>query len=92
MPVTPLDPNDRVTPWIVYWIVIPMIALAVVGGVVCLTWNSWRCSRLATRQGYVTGTYLPPDRFGVGEACVCKRKRNPDGTIDASARLVLEWR
>jgi hypothetical protein len=92
MPITPVDPNDRITPWIVYWIVLPVIALALVGAVVSLTWSSWRCQHLAADRGYMTGTYFPPNRSGAGEACICKGKRNPDGTVDPSVLLVIELR
>ena len=92
MAITPVDPNDRITPWIVYWIALPLIALTLVAAVVSLAWNSWRCERLAVDRGCVTGTYFPPNRSGAGEACICKGKRNPDGTVDPSVQLVIELR
>lgn len=52
--------------------------------------NSWKCNREAKKQGYLHGNYIPPNRVGVGEACICEEKLRPDGTVDSAARLVID--
>jgi len=84
------NPNDRVTPWLLKWIFLPLFggALLIAFGGVQI--NSWKCSREAKRQGYLHGNYVPPNRVGIGEACICEGKLRPDGTVDSSARLVID--
>ena len=36
------------------------------------------------------GEYIPPNRVGVGKACICEKKESPDGTVDSSARFVID--
>lgn len=82
-------PNDNLTPWLLKWVFLPLFggALLIAFGRVQI--NSWKCGREAKRQGYVQGNYIPPNRVGVGEACICEKKLKPDGTVDSSARLVI---
>jgi hypothetical protein len=90
MPPEMPNPNDRVTPWLLKWIFLPLFGGALIflfGGV---QFNQWKCNREAKRQGYVRGDYIPPNRAGVGEACICEKKLRPDGTINFSARLVID--
>ena len=83
-------PDDLVTPWLLKWIFLPLFggALLIAFGRVQI--QSWKCTREAKRQGYLQGNYIPADRVGVGEACICKEKLRPDGTVDAAARLVID--
>jgi hypothetical protein len=90
MPLEIQNPDDRVTPWLLKWIFLPFFAavlLAVFSGVEI---NQWKCNREAKRQGYLEGTYIPSNRAGVGEACICEKKLRPDGTIDSSVRLIID--
>ena len=84
-----INPNDRVTPWVLKWIFLPLI----VGGflLMCLEvqFNQWKCSREAKRQGYLEGDFTPRYRFNPAP-CVCEGQTRPDGTIDASARKVID--
>jgi len=84
-----INPNDRVTPWILKWLVLPLI----VGGflLMCLEVqvNQWKCSREAKRQGYLEGNFIPQYRFSPA-ACICEKQITPDGTIDKSKRKVIE--
>ncbi|MFA7060734.1 MAG: hypothetical protein WC156_07945 [Pedobacter sp.] len=83
-------PDDPVTPGLLKWIFLPLFggALLIVFGGVQI--SQWKCSREAKRQGYLQGSYIPANRVGVGEACVCENKLRPDGTVDYSARLVID--
>jgi hypothetical protein len=84
------NPNDRVTPWLLKWIFLPLFggALLIAFGGVQI--NSWKCTREAKRRGYMHGNYVPPNRVGIGEACICEGKLRPDGTVDSSARLIID--
>jgi len=83
-------PDDPVTPWLLKWIFLPLFggALLIVFSGVQI--NQWKCNGEAKRQGYLQGSYVPANRVGVGEACVCEKKLRPDGTVDSAARLVID--
>jgi hypothetical protein len=51
--------------------------------------NQWKCSREAKRQGYLEGNFIPHYRFSPA-ACICEKQIKPDGTIDNSARKVID--
>jgi hypothetical protein len=84
------NPNDRVTPWLLKWIFLPLFGGALLIAFGGAQINSWKCTREAKRQGYLHGNYVPPNRVGIGEACICEGKLRPDGTVDSSARLVID--
>lgn len=83
-------PNDPVTPWLLKWIFLPLFGGAILIAFGRVQINSWKCSREAKRQGYLQGSYIPADRVGVGEACICEKKLRPGGTVDSSARLIID--
>jgi len=83
-------PNDLVTPWLLKWIFLPLFGSALIIAFGGAQINSWKCSREAKKQGYLQGNYVQPNRVGVGEACICEKKLKPDGTVDSSARLVID--
>jgi hypothetical protein len=90
MPPDIPNPDDPVTPLLLKWVFLPLFGgslLTVFGGVQI---NQWKCNTEATRQGYLQGDYIPPNRVGVGEACICEKKLRPDGTVDSSARLIID--
>ena len=84
-----INPKDLVSPWVLKWIVVPLI----VGGLflMCLEVqvNQWKCDREAKRQGYLEGRFIPQYRFNPA-ACICEKQIKPDGTIDKSARKVID--
>jgi hypothetical protein len=84
------NPDDRVTPWLLKWIFLPLFggALLIAFGGVQI--SQWKCDREVKRQGYLQGNYIPPNRVDVGEACICEKKLRIDGTVDSSARLVID--
>jgi hypothetical protein len=84
------NPNDRLTPWLLKWIFLPLFGGALLNAFGGVQINSWKCTREAKRQGYLHGKYIPPNRVGVGEACICEGKIRPDGTVDSSAKLVID--
>jgi hypothetical protein len=90
MPPEIPNPDDPVTQWLLKWVFVPLFGgalLIVFGGV---QMNQWKCNREAKRQGYLQGDYIPPNRLGVGEACICENKLRPDETVDSSARLIID--
>ena len=84
------NPNDRVTPWLLKWIFLPLFGGALLIAFAGVQINQLKCSREAKRQGFLQGNYIPSNRVGVGEACICEKKERPDGTVDSSARLVID--
>jgi hypothetical protein len=90
MPPEIPNPDDPVTPWLLKWVFLPLFggSLFIVFGGVQI--NQWKCNREAKRQGYLQGDYIPPNRVGVGEALICEKKLGPDGTVDSSARLIID--
>ena len=83
-------PDDPVTPWLLKWIYLPLFGGALLIAFVGVQINSWKCHREAKRQGYLQGNYIPPNRAGIGEACICEEKLRPEGTVDSAARLVID--
>ena len=78
--------------WLLKWIVLPLV---IIGGLVLLVdleKGKWQCRRLAKEHGYIAWEYLSPTHVRFGEGCILTKKRNPDGTIDPQARLVIELR
>lgn len=90
MPPEIPKPDDSVTPRLLKWIFLPLFvgALLIAFGGVQI--NQWKCNREAKRQGYLQGNYIPANRVGVGEVCICENSLKPDGTVDSSARLVID--
>jgi hypothetical protein len=50
----------------------------------------YECRKMAKERGYLEGIYIPPNRRGVGEECICMKKRNADGTVDEHAQLAID--
>jgi hypothetical protein len=90
MPPEIANPSDPVTPWIVKWIVFPMLAGTLLSMAFGLQINQWKCSsREAKRQGYLEGEYYPAYRF-TPASCVCRKKVLPDGTVDDHAKMIID--
>ena len=89
MPPEIPNPNDPVTPWIVKWLVFPLLAVFLLLMVFDLQINQWKCGREAKRQGYLEGEYYPAYRF-TPASCVCRKKVLPDGTVDDRAKMVID--
>jgi hypothetical protein len=76
--------------WILRWVVCPFLVLF-------FTWmfgsyqvERYRCHQIAKELGYLESTYIPRR-----EECVCRMKRNPDGSINVTAERVVdlkEWK
>jgi hypothetical protein len=83
------DPNDRITPWILKWIVLPILGGGLLLMFLEVQVNQWKCSREAKRQGYLEGVYSPRFRFSPA-VCTLEKQIKPDGTTDKSARKVID--
>jgi hypothetical protein len=90
MPPEIPNPDDPVTPWLLKWIFLPLFGGALILAFGRVQINQWKCDRTAKKQGYLKGNYIPPNRAGVGEACICEKRLRPDGTVDTSARLDID--
>jgi hypothetical protein len=80
---------DPVGVWLVKWIVAPLIAIGLIGWIIHLEVMKHRCRKMAEGLGYIESTYIPASRWGFGEECLCRKKRNPGGTIDENAKLAI---
>lgn len=89
MPPEIPNPDDSVTPWIVKWLVFPLLAGFLLLMAFDLQINQWKCSREAKKQGYLEGEYFPAYRF-TPASCVCRKQVRPDGTIDDFAKMVID--
>jgi len=81
---------DIVGVWLLKWIVGPLFAVGLIAWLINLEVMKHKCRRMAEERGYIEATYIPPNRAGFGEQCICRKKRNPDGTIDERAKLVID--
>ncbi len=75
--------------WLLRWVIAPFAVLYLIWTLVSNEFMKYRCQRIAEELGYIESTYFPT-RDGTGESCICKMKRNPDGSIDENARLVID--
>jgi len=80
---------DPIGLWLFKWIVGPLIAVALIGWVIHFEVMKHKCRAMAEDRGYLEATYIPPNRAGFGEQCICRRRRNADGTVDEKAKLVI---
>lgn len=48
-----------------------------------------KCERMAAERGFVEAKYIPSARGMPIARCDLRGKRNPDGTVDADARLSI---
>jgi hypothetical protein len=71
------------------WVIVPFAVLYLIWTFASIEFMKYTCQRMAEELGYIESTYIPT-RSGTGEECICKMKRNPDGTIDENARLVID--
>ncbi len=71
------------------WIFLPLFAGGALLMFLDVQINQWKCDREAKRQGYLEGNFIPKYRFNPA-ACICEKQMKPDGTIDKSARLVID--
>ncbi|MBM4148260.1 MAG: hypothetical protein FJ224_04375 [Lentisphaerae bacterium] len=80
---------DIVGVWLFKWVVGPLLALGLIVWLVNLEVMKYKCRKMAEDRGYIEATYIPPNGAGFGEQCICWKKRNPDGTIDEKAKIVI---
>jgi hypothetical protein len=74
--------------WLMKWVIAPLALLYLTWTLVSLEFMKYKCQRIAEELGYIESSYIPT-RSRTGEECICKMKRNPDGTIDENAKLVI---
>ena len=68
----------------------PLAALALLAWFINFEYMKYKCRMMARERGYLEATYYPPNRAGISEQCVCRKKLNADGTLDELARLVID--
>jgi len=79
--------------WLIKWILFPAITLFLFWQVGSYFYNVQRCRWLAAEHGYLESLYLPRRRFDPrASECQCRKKTNPDGTIDETAELIIPMR
>jgi hypothetical protein len=78
---------DIIGVWLLKWVVAPVLVIGVVGWLIQFEVMKYKCRKIAEERGYIESTYIPPDRLGFGERCICRRKLNPDGSVDETAKL-----
>jgi hypothetical protein len=71
------------------WVIAPFALLYLIWTLVSIEFMKYKCQRIAEELGYIESSYIPT-RSRTGEECICKMKRNPDGTIDENAMLVID--
>jgi hypothetical protein len=81
---------DIVGVWLLKWVIGPLLAIGLIAWLINLEVMKHKCRKMAEERGYIEVTYIPPNRAGFGEQCICRKKQNPDGTIDDKAKLVID--
>ena len=82
--------KDPIGVWLFKWLFLPLITIGSVVWLVHFEVMKQRCQRMAEERGYIEATYSPPNSAGFGAQCICRKKRNPDGRIDETAKLVID--
>ena len=80
---------DIIGVWLVKWILGPLLAIGLIAAFVHYEVMKNKGQRMAEERGYMESTYIPSGRAGFGEQYIFRKKRNPDGTIDENAKLVI---
>ena len=81
---------DPIGLWLLKWIFGPLVAIGLIVWVVNFKVMQHKGQEMCVERGYLESTYIPPNRAGFGEQYIFRKKRNPDGTIDEKAKLVIE--
>lgn len=71
------------------WIFGPIIVIGLIAWFIHFEVMKHRGRELCAELGYIECTYIPPNRAGLGEEYIFRKKLNPDGTIDEKAKLVI---
>lgn len=79
---------DIVTIWFVRKVFLPLLILSLCLLVIKVQLEAWRCNKIAEAHGYLEGKLVPGNR-GVGKACICQKKKMPDGTVDKNVKLII---
>ena len=74
--------------WLAKWIVTPLLVVGLTVWVVQFELMKRKCRRMAEEHGYLEGTYYSSYK-GSEEQCICRKRRNPDGTVDVHAEIVI---
>ena len=82
--------TDPLGVWVLKWVVGPILLVAVVMLAVDLGSAMRECRKMADERGYIEAEYVPANSAGIGAKCICRGKRNEDGTVDETAKLVIE--
>ena len=83
------DRTDPVGVWLLKWVFFPALLLAICYMIIDNYAGRRNCLQMARERGFVEAQYIPAFRYTAG-ACIMKKKRMPDGTIDNSAVLTVE--
>ncbi|MEI7947173.1 MAG: hypothetical protein WCJ02_10765 [bacterium] len=75
--------------WLLKWVIAPVALLYLTWTLASIEFMKYKCQQIAEELGYIESSYIPT-RSRTGEECICKMKRNPDGTIDENAMLVID--
>jgi len=75
--------------WLFKWIIVPITIIGLTVFFISLEHTKHHGQTLCKEYGYIEYTYIPPDRMGLGEKYIFRKKLNPDGTIDETAKLII---
>ena len=85
----PYPTTDPIGMWVLKWIFVPFIVIGLIACAIHFEVMKHKGRELCEERGYIESIYIPPNRAGFGEQYVFSKKRNPDGTIDETARLIV---
>jgi hypothetical protein len=66
------NPDDRVTPWLLKRIFLPLFAGDALLMFLDVQINQWKCDREAKRQGYLEGNFIPKYQVQPRRMHLCK--------------------
>ena len=71
------------------WVFGPLIVIIGIALMANYEVMKHRGRKMCAEHGYLESTYIPANRAGFGEKYVFRKKRNPDGSVDEKAKLVI---
>ena len=80
---------DPIGLWLLKWIMIPLLILWFSITLVDLEIMKYKGKKLCEEYGYIESSYIPPNRVGYGEKYIFRKKVNPDGSIDETAKRTI---
>lgn len=84
------DRNGHIGMSVTKKILMPLLVVVLFFTAIDYAGKVYQGKKLCKKMGYIHCTYMPAGQFGDGEEYFFEGMKNPDGTIDQTATLVID--